>query len=736
MMKHFSKAVLASLVVTIPALNAYPNDDISVFSVRKSSEIPDLRNLSYDEVVALLALIESDSFEERCSMEELNQANQLLAFLAMEGATENEKFDVAVAVASLFKTDDCQYAYRLDSNVQYVAQPAIFRGAPQNTILCKSWCKKQWDQTRKFVKKHKKEIIIGAIIVVAVTVVVVAAVVLSSASAAGAAAGGIATSAGALDSGSSCPHPTDNSAYSEPEQTEPSPEESLTSSLQEQISAFKEVVAQEQLAAVSESSGISMEENGRLIGSLFTHQTIDTLTAQVAENPFLGYELQNLGNNLYYPPPQWAGDFGLSPHASTDLAFSTNYSPACLGNNTDLNILAYETRGDWALSSGYYDQAVLDFGRALEIEPNNPNSYLGRGLANFELGHYEESITDYNNYVSQAKEPFSVTDFSIGFAKGLPQGIYDSGEGMLLFVTDLARHPIQTSEKVYDSLTTLSGLAKSGEWALIGEALSPELHQLVSEWDILSPTEKGELSGYAFGKHGTDILLPGAATKVVTRGTAVAQELGTVYKNLQSAQKVLVLEAVAEGGYAGINVGEVVASTNRALAAGEELGFTTKEMATLKQSGELEQVVGKGRDFFVGNPEMQASYDLFKGAQETLKPYIKQSMPETKIRSLIHESGVSTFPKPAGIPDNYLVRITDKGAGMEYVHPTKEKTSIRVMPGIPHSPNPSQQGPYIVHLVENKAVDKLGNFVSPKSVEAHIPLNEFVYQENVVYGYK
>ncbi len=77
-----------------------------------------------------------------------------------------------------------------------------------------------------------------------------------------------------------------------------------------------------------------------------------------------------------------------------------------------------------------------------------------------------------------------------------------------------------------------------------------------------------------------------------------------------------------------------------------------------------------------------------------------------------------------------------KVEGIEYVHPSKEKTSIRVMPGMPHSPNPSQQKPYVVQLIENKGVDKYGNLVSPKSPEAHIPLNEFIYQEKMVYGYQ
>ena len=96
----------------------------------------------------------------------------------------------------------------------------------------------------------------------------------------------------------------------------------------------------------------------------------------------------------------------------------------------------------------------------------------------------------YNAYVSQVNEPFSVTDFSVGFAKGLPKGIYDSGEGMSICNTSHC-HPVQTGEKVYDSISTLSSLAKSGEWNQIGEALSPELHQLVSNGTHCHQRKKG-----------------------------------------------------------------------------------------------------------------------------------------------------------------------------------------------------------------------------------------------------
>ena len=91
--------------------------------------------------------------------------------------------------------------------------------------------------------------------------------------------------------------------------------------------------------------------------------------------------------------------------------------------------------------------------------------------------------------------------------------------------------------------------------------------------------------------------------------------------------------------------------------------------------------------------------------------------------------GIPTFPRPKGIPENFLVMVSDKGAGMEYVHPTNTHIRIRVMPGKSHSPNPSQQKPYVIQQKSGLAFDKYGNLILPEKSAAHIPLEEFIYRE-------
>src|SRR5581483_12378756 len=95
----------SALLATTPSLMAYPTGELPKLIVQqanhKSFHLPDLRTLSYDEVLELLALIESDDFENNLSMDELDQINQFVSVLAMEGATDDEKLDMAQATASL-----------------------------------------------------------------------------------------------------------------------------------------------------------------------------------------------------------------------------------------------------------------------------------------------------------------------------------------------------------------------------------------------------------------------------------------------------------------------------------------------------------------------------------------------------------------------------------------------------------------------------------------------------------
>ncbi len=703
-MKFLSKILLMMLIITTCNASLHPFADTFQRISYGPVFVPEPSRLCYDDVVRLLNLIESDAFEEVCSLEDVERINQLLSFLALEGADEEQKPYVQASVAALLPQ-------KMDVQGSFAdkVELALCVESCRDIVLCKSWFKKQWDQTRKFVKEHKKEIIIGVVIVVVVIVVVVAAVAISSSAAGGVAAGGGAL-AGALDAGSSDP------------KIEPIHREFFPSALEKEIEAFKKDVAQEQLA-MSDFSSIAVEENGRITGSLFAHKAVDRLAVQAQENPLLYDEMQNYHSFGQYPTPGWTNGVDSCPHSLVDRAFSINNTP-WLGDASDVNDLCYRARGNWALSSGLYPEAAAEFERAIERNPHQADLYLKRGVAHFEMGNYEQSIADYHQFVEKKAEPFSATDFSLGFAKGVPKGAYDSGEGVLLFLADFVAHPIQTSKQVVDSLGQLVTLVKNDEFGVVAEALSPELHQLVTQWDTLPSETRGELAGYAVGKLGADFLAPGAIAKVASKSVNSAKELAAVCKNLQTAQEILILETATGIGIPA-QVSEIVTMGKKTATLGEELGFTVQEIGELQKARKLETAVANACEHLT--PSGQKSFELFDRAQEFLKPY-KEFMSESQARELIHQTGVKTFPRPKGVPENFKIRVSDKGAGMEYVHPTNNHLRIRVMPGKPHSPLPHQQKPYVIQMKEGKAFDKFGNLVAKNVPEAHIPLDEFVYR--------
>ena len=137
------------------------------------------------------------------------------------------------------------------------------------------------------------------------------------------------------------------------------------------------------------------------------------------------------------------------------------------------------------------------------------------------------------------------------------------------------------------------------------QALSPELHQLVNQWDTLRSETRGELAGYALGKLGTDLLAPGAVAKVASKSVNSAKELVSVCKNLQIAQETLVLETVSGIGIPG-KIEEVVRNGQTMAFLGEELGFTAQEMGQLKKLGTLEHAIDGACDSWLAKSPSEA----------------------------------------------------------------------------------------------------------------------------------
>ncbi len=435
--------------------------------------------------------------------------------------------------------------------------------------------------------------------------------------------------------------------------------------------AATEVLASEERF---EGPQLSPEEEGRILGSLLVHEEIEAAKL----TPEVSYDR----------------------HRAIDEALSTNYTPQYTDQREKPSLSAryFQSTAEKAYESGYYEQTIYNSNKAIELAPSYPAPYFDRSLANFELEQYDEALSDYHTYVSKTEraQPFSTTDFSIGFAKGLPRGIYDSGEALVEFTSSAVAHPIQTGQQVRDSFILLTDLVRTEEWETLTETLAPEVHQLIAEWDELSSIERGELAGYAFGKYGADVVIPGAAAKGIAKGAKVARTLKQTRAGCEIAERVLVLEVAAE------------AETNIARTS-------------------IGESISKPKNLDCLTPELQDSFYFYEKAQQFLKPY-KGNMTEEAAKELIRQTGLPTFSRPKGIPENFRVQLSDKGGGIRYIDPCNPHNEIRVMPGKPHSPLPYQQKPYVVQKRDGKALDRYGNLINKNHPEAHIPVDEFVYQ--------
>lgn len=100
------------------------------------------------------------------------------------------------------------------------------------------------------------------------------------------------------------------------------------------------------------------------------------------------------------------------------------------------------------------------------------------------------------------------------------------------------------------------------------------------------------------------------------------------------------------------------------------------------------------------------------------------SKPTPGLRTDIEHTGIQTFPRPRGIPENFRMKLSNNGSGMKYVHPKNEQTYIRVMLGKSHRKYSHQQKPYVIHMRDGKTNDKFSNVVLRDSPEAHIPMDD------------
>lgn len=360
------------------------------------------------------------------------------------------------------------------------------------------------------------------------------------------------------------------------------------------------------------------------------------------------------------------------------------------------------TKGQIQLEIGYYDEAIVDFGRAIEKDPNCSDAYFLRAIAQFERGHFTEAINDYSKsnirvtsldetsdtpikkYTSQ-----EVLQFSTGIIEGATSGSLQSLQefipstlnslrGLANGLWAFALQPKQVSIELLQAANNIINFINSHDFLDAVSIIIPEIQELRQRG--LSPYQKGQLIGKIIGRYGMDILMCSGSIK----GIKAVMEL-------KRANASLSLKVISK------QIGKTEAFT------------------------EISQKWWKNTAPIIGDIKLQEG-KLGSNLYNTFK---SNNLNEHQVRKILHHAGFKTFARPSGIPQTYKVTISKKHGGMVYKHPTNPHIKIRVSPGNPNSINPAQRTPYVVHKTPKGPLDKKGRICKKDDIEIHIPVEEY-----------
>jgi hypothetical protein len=120
-----------------------------------------------------------------------------------------------------------------------------------------------------------------------------------------------------------------------------------------------------------------------------------------------------------------------------------------------------------------------------------------------------------------------------------------------------------------------------------------------------------------------------------------------------------------------------------------------------------------------------AAKEISEGRKEALQKAIQKVEQQTRDPKPI-------FPRPKGIPKDWIYKKTGKNDGDIYIKPgSGGETKIRFMKAKPDSPREGQRVNYVRLERNGRAMDKEGNFVKPNSKKAHPPMEGFEFEEEL-----
>ncbi|MFZ4773038.1 MAG: hypothetical protein ACOYK9_03505 [Chlamydiia bacterium] len=667
--------------------------------------------LSYDEILGLLKELEIGELEKKCTSRDLDKLNHFLTFLAREGVIPQE-----VEENRELEIDIEELLHGTQTSFELAFSYYKGNGGSENDM----WLKDQWMNAKNFLKDHKRVIVIGAVVFVA-TAVVVKEIIVSSA---------LKETAGVL-----IPSSSERKAAS----ANMAPK--LKAFIKEQVVIFKKNLIEEEFF---HQEGLSFEENIRTLGALFAHNAYYNAEQQMHKDQELFDEVKAVGaENYSVDVLEQEGGYVRAGSYEIDRKFSTSCAPifASTDRKVDFTALVYKVNAENALEHKSYAQAIHDLGKVITYDPENPESYMLRGIAHFCLGEYKESIADFEEFNSRVEIPQLISFYRFGsaFIREIPKGIASSGKEIFLLISDLLQHPCQTGVQVWDAFNLLSELARDEDWDQLSELLVPEVHRLVKRWDNINSRAKGRVAGYVFGKYGDQVIVSGALHKAAIKGMKGAEKLALIKRSFQQAQQIFILESIS-GLESGEAVAKVISLNHKTIALGKDLGFTNDEMAQLKSTGILEKTVTCTHDEVQHDPILCASAERFARAESEIREYQQAVLAgrarvktEEECKQFLEDLGIETLDRPEGIPENYKVEFSTHGAGIKYVDPNNPRTYVMVMPGRLHSLHPSQRFPYIIQKKGGIALDNQGIEVANREIDAYIPAEDFIYNDREYY---
>jgi len=196
-----------------------------------------------------------------------------------------------------------------------------------------------------------------------------------------------------------------------------------------------------------------------------------------------------------------------------------------------------------------YDKAITTLTKAIEANPENREAVFERAVAEFELGNFDLSFSDYLSSEKRSRDFTSITSDLFFYGAGLTLGALEGGisagedfipsvlssihglsQGLWAFAADPLNASADFAQAAIDCVSFIrEHTPKENAMQLV-----PELRELIENWNDLGVSERGGTTGYFLGKYGVEIFA----------GVGVVKGM-QAYRNLRRANQLMTFEAMA-----------------------------------------------------------------------------------------------------------------------------------------------------------------------------------------------